>query len=117
MHWHLWSHAWVPASVVASPQLEVSGGQQRIEDMFPIVHIEGVGEIVGLAVYVGPQGYCLALNLLDYPLLLTVTEECAKEAAVEMVQDSNKEKLIKFKGSRELSGHLPNAVNELDKQR
>lgn len=46
---YLWSHAWVPAGVVAAPQLQMSGGNQRIENVVLIVHIEGVGEVLGLA--------------------------------------------------------------------
>lgn len=47
---YLWSHAWVPAGVVAAPQLQMSGGDQRIQNVVLIVHIEGVNEVLRLAV-------------------------------------------------------------------
>lgn len=47
---YLWSHARVPAGVVAAPQLQMSGGDQRIQNVVLIVHIEGVSEVLRLAV-------------------------------------------------------------------
>lgn len=78
MHRNLWSHPWVPAGVVAAPQLQMSGGHQWIQNMVLIVHIERVGEVLRLAVNVGPHRHSAALNLLSCPLLLTVIEECTK---------------------------------------
>lgn len=47
---YLWSHAWVPASVVAAPQLQMSGGDHWVQNMVLIVYIEGVSEVLRLAV-------------------------------------------------------------------
>lgn len=47
---YLWSHAWVPASVVAAPQIQMSGGDHWVQNMVLIVYIEGVSEVLRLAV-------------------------------------------------------------------
>lgn len=46
---YLRPHAGVPAGVVAAPQLQVPGGDQRVQHMVLIVHVEGVGEVLRLA--------------------------------------------------------------------
>lgn len=117
MHRHLWSHAWVPASVVAAPQLQMSGRHQRIQNVVLIVHIEGVGEVLGLAVNVGPQGHSAGLNVLGCPFLFAVIEECTKQTAVQVVQHCDEEQLVELKGCWELTSHLPDAVHELDEER
>ncbi len=46
---YLWSHAGVPAGVVAAPQLHMSGGDEWIQNVVLIVHVEGVCEVLRLA--------------------------------------------------------------------
>lgn len=52
---YLWSHAGVPAGVVAAPQFEVSGRYHRVQDVVLVVHIKGVGEVFGLAARKAPR--------------------------------------------------------------
>lgn len=52
---YLWSHAWVPASVVAAPQLQMPGRYHRVQDVVLVVHIKGVGEVFRLAVRRRPR--------------------------------------------------------------
>lgn len=53
---YLRPHAGVPAGVVAAPQLQVPGGNQRIQHVVLVVHVEGVGEVLWLAGGVGGRG-------------------------------------------------------------
>lgn len=50
---YLRPHAGVPAGIVAAPQLQVPGGDQWVQHVVLIVHIEGVGEVLQLAGGVG----------------------------------------------------------------
>lgn len=63
---HLWSHARVPAGVVAAPQLEVSGRYCRVQDVVLIVHIKGVGEVFGLAARRTPRSCQVLLTLITH---------------------------------------------------
>lgn len=80
-----------------------------------IVYIEGVGEVLWLAIDVGPQRHRPTVHFLFHSLLFTVVKECTKQAAVEVIQDGDEEELIKLKGSGKLSHNLPNTVYELHK--
>lgn len=46
---YLWPHAGVPAGVVAAPHLQVAAGDQWVQHMVLIVHVEGVGKVLWLA--------------------------------------------------------------------
>lgn len=80
-----------------------------------IVHIEGVGEVIWLAIDVGPQRHRFTVHFLCHSLLFAVVKECTKQTAVEVIQDSDEEELIKLEGSGKLSHHLPNTIYELHK--
>jgi len=126
---YLRPHARVPAGVVTGPQLQVSGGDQRTQDVVLVVHVEGVGEVIGLAaggggggsqnrhsslslslspslpplpVDVGPQRHGGGLHLLLRPLLLAAVQEGAEQAAVQVVQHGDQQQLVELKGCWEL---------------
>lgn len=46
---YLWSHARIPAGIVAAPEFQMSGGHQWIQNMVLIVYIKGVTEVLRLA--------------------------------------------------------------------
>lgn len=46
---YLWSHAWIPAGIVAAPEFQMSGGHQWIQNMVLVVYIKGVTEVLRLA--------------------------------------------------------------------
>ena len=48
------------------------------------------------------------LHLLVFPLLVTVAEECAEEAGVEVVEHHTQQVLVELKGVGELLHHLGN---------
>lgn len=113
---------------------------QRVQNMVFIVHIEGVGEVIWLAIDVGPQRHRFIVHFLKtemklgnvsigtslahqkqnyyyspfqyshctclfHSLLFAVVKECTKQTAVEVIQDSDEEELIKLEGSGKLRTH------------
>lgn len=108
-----------------------------------IVHIEGVGEVLWLAIDVRPQRHSLTVHFLKkkkkraikkkfsyatcrsldwhngtclfHSLLFTVVKECTKQAAVEVIQDGDEEELIKLKGSGKLRTHYKDSHSEFQK--
>ncbi len=121
---------------------------QRVQNMVFIVHIEGVGEVIWLAIDVGPQRHSFTVHFLKteiklenvsigtslvhqkqnyyyspfqcshcgtclcHSLLFAVVKECTKQTAVEVIQDSDEEELIKLEGSGKLRTHCEDIHSE-----
>merc|ERR1719264_2396106 len=91
----LGSHPWIPSTVVTLPELHVPNGCNWEESH---------SGVEGLAVHGVEE---------QAPLLITVAEEGAKEAGVEVVEHHAQQILVELESVGELLHHLPNAVNKL----
>ena len=60
---------------------------------------------------------CTVAGARLQPLGLAIVQEGAETAAVEVVEDSDEEFLVKLEGAREMVPQLPHTVDELDKDR
>lgn len=63
--WYLWLHPGVPADIVADPQLEVAHARHGVEDVVGVADIQGVGEVLELAVDVRPKRHSLFRKALQ----------------------------------------------------
>lgn len=111
LHRLLQAHAGVPSAVVGLPELyaaQAGHGEEHV--LLWVAGVQRVGVLLRLAVHQGPQRLRQLTHVLLDPLLLRVVEECPEQAAVQVVQDGDKEVLVELKRilelGREKSGSL-----------
>ncbi|TNN73637.1 hypothetical protein EYF80_016232 [Liparis tanakae] len=101
---YLRPHARVPAGVVTGPQLQVSGGDQRTQDVVLVVHEEGDhSDTVAL---------CTSCSARSCSLLYRKVPNRQLYSASLSSLSSTSDLWVRY-----LSGHLPDAVDELDEER